>query len=135
MKELPPWATGLFSSAKKRNGSLLDAPIEDQISEIRDDIASLAKLLSKRGADASKDVRARASEASKDVRSRAYDVRDQAESGLQDLLENGEALIAELRSRYSSTEKQVRQTVRQHPIATLGAAAAVGILVAALLRR
>ncbi|WP_428425837.1 hypothetical protein [Pararhizobium sp.] len=128
-------ATGLFSGAKKRNGSLLDAPIEDQISEIRDEIASLAKLLSQRGADASKDVRARASEASKDVRERAHDARDSAEAGLQDLLENGEALFAELRSRYSVTEKQVRQTVRQHPVATLGAAAALGLLVAALIRR
>lgn len=128
-------ATGLFSGAKKRNGSLLDAPIEDQISEIRDEIASLAKLLSQRGADASRDVRSRASDASKDVRERAYDARDQAEAGLQDLLENGEALFAELRSRYSVTEKQVRQTVRQHPVATLGAAAALGLLVAALIRR
>lgn len=128
-------ATGLFSGAKKRNGSLLDAPIEDQISEIRDEIASLAKLLSQRGADASRDVRSRASEASKDVRERAYDARDQAEAGLQDLLENGEALFAELRSRYSVTEKQVRQTVRQYPVATLGAAAALGLLVAALIRR
>lgn len=128
-------APGLFSGAKKRNGSLLDAPIEDQISEIRDDIASLAKLLSQRGIDASKDVRSRAYEASKDVRGRAHDARDQAEAGLQDLLENGEALFAELRSRYSITEKQVRQTVRQHPVATLGAAAALGLLVAALIRR
>jgi ElaB/YqjD/DUF883 family membrane-anchored ribosome-binding protein len=128
-------ATGLFSGAKKRNGSLLDAPIEDQISEIRDEIASLAKLLSQRGADASRDVRSKASEASRDVRERAHDARDQAEAGLQDLLENGEALFAELRSRYSVTEKQVRRTVRQHPVATLGAAAALGLLVAALIRR
>jgi ElaB/YqjD/DUF883 family membrane-anchored ribosome-binding protein len=130
-------ATGLFSgsSAKKRNGSLLDAPIEDQISDIRDEIAALAKLLSQRGAEASKDVRARASDASRDVRERAHDARDQAEAGLQDLLENGEALFAELRSRYSVTEKQVRRTVRDHPVATLGAAAALGLLVAALIRR
>ncbi|WP_455270641.1 hypothetical protein [Rhizobium herbae] len=128
-------ATGLFSSAKKRNGSVLDTPIEDQISEIRDEIASLAKLLSQRGAHASTDMRSRASEASKDVRERARDARDHAEAGLQDLLENGEALFAELRSRYSVTEKQVRRTVRQHPVATLGAAAALGLLVAALIRR
>ncbi|CAN7479482.1 DUF883 family protein [Rhizobium sp. LjRoot98] len=128
-------ATGLFSGARKRNGSLLDAPIEDQISEIRDEIASLAKLLSQRGADASRDVRSRASEASKDVRERAHDARDQAEAGLQDLLENAEALFAELRSRYSVTEKQVRRTVRQHPVATLGAAAALGLLVASMIRR
>jgi ElaB/YqjD/DUF883 family membrane-anchored ribosome-binding protein len=127
-------ATGLFSgsSAKKR---LVDAPIEDQINELRDEIASLAKLLSQRGADASKDVRARAAEASSDVRARALDARDHAEAGLHDLIENGEALFAELRSRYAVTEKQVRHTVREHPVATLGAAAALGLLVAALIRR
>lgn len=128
-------ATGLFSGAKKRNGSLLDAPIEDQISEIRDEIASLAKLLSQRGADASRDVHSRAADASRSVRERAHDARDQAEAGLQDLLENGEALFAELRNRYAVTEKEVRRTVRQHPVATLGAAAALGLLVAALIRR
>ncbi|OBZ92508.1 hypothetical protein ADU59_25990 [Pararhizobium polonicum] len=127
-------ATGLFSgsSAKKR---LVDAPIEDQISEIRDEIASLAKLLSQRGAEASKDVRAKAAEATKDVRAKAHDARDQAEAGLHDLIENGEALFAELRGHYAATEKQVRHTVRKHPVATLGAAAALGLLVAALIRR
>ena len=116
-------ATGLFSgsSAKKR---FVDAPIEDQINELRDEIASLAKLLSQRGA-----------EASKDVRTKAHDAREQAEASLYDLIENGEQLFADLRSRYALTERQVRHTVRDHPFATLGAAAAVGLLIAALLRR
>lgn len=116
-------ATGLFSgsSAKKR---FVDAPIEDQINELRDEIASLAKLLSQRGADASKDVR-----------TKAHDAREHAEASLQDLIENGEQLFAELRDRYALTEKQVRHTVREHPVATLGAAAALGLLIAALIRR
>lgn len=116
-------ATGLFSgsSAKKR---FVDAPIEDQINELRDEIASLAKLLSQRG-----------SEASRDVRTRAHDAREHAESSLHDLIENGEQLFADLRDRYALTEKQVRHTVREHPVATLGAAAALGLLIAALIRR
>ncbi len=117
-------ATGLFSSARKKHNGFLDTPVEDQISEIRNDIAALTKLLSKRSADASSDVR-----------SRAHDVRDQAEAGFQDLLSNGEQMLSELRSRYASTEKQVRHTVREHPVATLGAAALAGIVIAALLRR
>lgn len=116
-------ATGLFSgsSAKKR---LVDAPIEDQISELREQISSLATVLSQRG-----------SEASRDVRAKAHDARDHAEAGLHDLIANGEQLFAELRSRYAVTEKQVRHTVREHPLATIGAAAAVGLLIAALIRR
>jgi len=116
-------ATGLFSGsgAKKR---FVDTPIDDQITELRDEIASLAHLLSQRGADASKDVR-----------TKAHNAREHAETGLQDLIETGEQLFADLRSRYALTEKQVRHTVRDHPFATLGAAAAVGLLIAALLRR
>lgn len=127
-------ANGLFSgsSARKR---VLETPLEDQVSELRDEIASLAKVLSQIGADTAKDARARASGTSKEVRSRAHDVRDTAEAGLHDLIANGEQLFAELRGRYASTEKQVRHTVRQHPVATLGAAAALGLLVAALIRR
>ncbi|KQY15253.1 DUF883 family protein [Rhizobium sp. Root482] len=116
-------AAGLFSGARKRNG-FLDAPIEDQISDIRDEMAALAKMLSKHGSNASSDVRAK-----------AHDARDHVESGVYDLLESGEQLLSELRNRYASTEKQVRHTVREHPLATLGAAAAVGLLIAALVRR
>jgi len=116
-------ATGLFSgsSARKR---FVDAPVEDQINELRDEIASLASLLSQRG-----------SEASKDVRTKAQDAREHTEASLHDLIENGEQLFAELRSRYALTEKQMRHTVREHPVATLGAAAALGLLIAALIRR
>ncbi|WEZ82823.1 hypothetical protein P6U16_17765 [Rhizobium sp. 32-5/1] len=77
----------------------------------------------------------RSAEASSDVRSRAHDVRDQAEAGLHDLLSNGEQMLSDLRARYASTEKQVRHTVKEHPLATLGAAALVGVVIASLLRR
>lgn len=128
--------SGLFSSssAKKRNAGFI-GDAEDQIAELRAEIAALAKVLSQRGSDASDDARSRVSDVSRSVRSRAHDVRDQAETSIQDLIDNGEALISELRNRYSDTEKQVRQTVKQHPFATIGAAAALGVLVAALIRR
>ncbi|WP_075289601.1 DUF883 family protein [Pararhizobium arenae] len=118
-------ATGLFSSSsKKRNGAYLQASVEDQLSELREDIAALSGLLAKRGTQASKDVRAKAS-----------DMREHAEAGLGDLREHGEALLAELRDRYSVAEREVRRNVREHPVATIGAAAALGVLVAILLRR
>lgn len=118
-------ANGLFSSSsRKRNSSSLTASVDDQLSEIRDDIAALSSLLSKRGAQASKDVRAK-----------AHDMRDHAETGLGDLRDQGELLLAELRDRYSVVERQVRHGVREHPVATIGAAAAIGLLLAVMLRR
>ncbi len=118
-------ATGLFSnSAKKRDGAFLKASVENQLSEIRDDIAALSTILSKRGAQASKDVRAK-----------AHDIRDHAETGFGELRDQSEVLLADLRDRYSVLERQVRHGVREHPVATIGAAAAIGLLLAVMLRR
>lgn len=119
-------ATGLFSSSssRKRNGAFLDMPVEDQIGEIRNDIAALAKVLSARSTEAGKGLKARAGEAG-----------EVAQDEIQALLANGEQMLADLRSRYAGTEKQVRTAVREHPIATLGVVAVLGLVAAALLRR
>ncbi|OAP43361.1 hypothetical protein AU381_27310 [Sinorhizobium glycinis] len=119
-------ATGLFSgsSTRKRNGGAVDASIEDQLDDIREDIAQLVALIADRGVAASRETKSK-------VRS----TRKQAESDLQDLLESGEQMLSDLRSRYADTEREVRRAVREHPVATLGAAAAIGLIAAALLRR
>ncbi|WP_275784271.1 DUF883 family protein [Pararhizobium gei] len=116
-------AAGLFSgsSAKKR---FAETPIEDQVAELRHELASIGKMLSRRSAQASGEVKAR-----------AHDVRDQAEASLSDLLENSEQILSDLRDRFAVTERQVRTTVREHPVATLGAAAAFGLLIAVLISR
>ncbi|PYE45276.1 ElaB/YqjD/DUF883 family membrane-anchored ribosome-binding protein [Rhizobium sp. PP-F2F-G20b] len=116
---------GLFSSSSSRKRQhLLGGAIEDQLSDLRSDIASLANLVSKRG-----------SKASHTLSSRASDVRGQAESGLSDVMDGAEQLLSDLRHRYASTERQVRHTVREHPLATVGAIAALGIAIIALSRR
>ncbi|APG85414.1 DUF883 family protein [Sinorhizobium americanum] len=119
-------ATGLFSGSgsRKRNGGAVDASIEDQLHDLREDVAQLMALIADRGVAASREAKAK-----------ARSTRKQAESELQDLLESGEELLSDLRGRYADTEKQVRRAMREHPLATLGAAAAIGLIAAALLRR
>ncbi len=48
-------ATGMFSGSgsRKRNGSAIDPSMEDQLNEIREDIAQLMTLIADRGAAAS----------------------------------------------------------------------------------
>ncbi|MFP5076866.1 YqjD family protein [Rhizobium sp. YIM 134829] len=117
---------GLFngSSRSHRSHGLFGGSVESQLSDIRDEIAELAALLAKRG-----------NKASGLVRHRAHDLRGQAESSLGDLMGTAEHVVADLRHRYGDTGREVSRTVRRHPVATLGAVAAVGLIAAALLRR
>lgn len=119
-------ATGLFSSSsrRKRNGSAMATSVDDQLQEMRDDISRLATLIADRGAAASQDAK-----------SRARDVREQAEADFQDLLASGEQMLSDLRRRYADTERELRRTVREHPVATVGVAAIIGLIAAAMLRR
>ncbi|ENN89846.1 hypothetical protein RHSP_80483 [Rhizobium freirei PRF 81] len=110
----------LHSARSKRNGSNLqnvEASIEEQIESLREEVAAFAKLISESGAK------------------RGEKLRASAETGFDDLTARGEELLRELQSGYARGSRQVRRTVRQHPVATIGAAAAFGLAVALLLSR
>ncbi len=110
----------LHSTRGKRNGSSLhdvEATLEEQIDSLREEVAAFAKLIGENGAKQSKKWRAN------------------AESGLDDLAVRGEELLHDLQRGYARGSREVRRTVRQHPVATIGAAAAFGLAVALLLSR
>lgn len=114
-------ATSILHSARgRRNGSSLqdvEASIEDQIESLREEVAAFAKLISENGAKHGKKL------------------RESAEPVLDDLTVRGEELLRDLQRGYSRGSREVRRTVRQHPVATIGAAAAFGLAVALLLSR
>ncbi|MGG6896886.1 MULTISPECIES: glycine zipper domain-containing protein [Rhizobium] len=110
----------LHSARSKRNGSNLqdvEASIEEQIESLREEVAAFAKLISDSSAKQSKRLRAG------------------AETRLDDLTVRGEELLHDLQRGYARGSREVRRTVRQHPVATIGAAAAFGLAVALLLSR
>ena len=113
-------ANSLLSTIRsKRNSAYHDIEdtIEDQMDNLRGEIAALTKLVSKNGASQGKRIRA------------------QAETGYEDLLARSEELMHQLQDGYARSAKEVRATVRAHPTATIGAVAAVGLLIALLARR
>ncbi|MDE1996074.1 MAG: DUF883 family protein [Rhizobiaceae bacterium] len=114
-------AQSILQSVKgKRNGSSLhdiETSIEDQIETLRGEIAAFAKMIGENGAKQSQTVRAR------------------AESSFEDLAARGEDLLHEIQRGYARGSREMRRTVRQHPVATLGAAAAFGVAFALLLSR
>lgn len=111
-------ATSILNTIRgRRNGSLqdLETSIEDQIENLREEVAALTKAISKSAA--------------------SQKIRSQAQAGYEDLVNRSEDLLQELQDSYLRGARELRQTVRRHPAATIGAAAAFGVLLALLARR
>jgi ElaB/YqjD/DUF883 family membrane-anchored ribosome-binding protein len=111
-------ATSLLHPLRsKRNGALddIEATIEDQIESLRDEIAALTKMMAKSKTN--------------------QNIRNQAQAGYEDLVGRSEDLLHELQDAYTRGSREVRETVRRHPAATIGAAAAFGLVLALLARR
>ncbi len=104
-------------SKKSSTLDSIEETLEDQVDALKAELATLTKAMRDQGRDQSRRA------------------RKQAEAGLDDLIRSGEDVISELRDFYGRREAQVRSTVREHPLATIGAAAAFGLFVALLARR
>ncbi|MFC5757691.1 DUF883 family protein [Rhizobium sp. GCM10022189] len=115
-------AYSLFHSSRSRrsrNGALhnLETGIEEQIEALREELAELTHVLGKTS------------------RHQGEKLRSQASASYEDILGRSEDLLRELQQSYLRGASEVRSTVRRHPLATVGAAAAFGLLVAMLARR
>ena len=131
-------ANGLFSSRSKnlRNGLHDEAKaVEDQITELREEIAALARVLASDATSGASNIRKKARAAKAEVSDAAHGLKDRAESDVRDLIAAGEDILADFQSRYRDSGRKARKAVRDNPLATLGIAAAAGFVLAALLRR
>ncbi|WP_411035650.1 glycine zipper domain-containing protein [Shinella sp. BYT-45] len=131
-------ATGLFSSRSKslRNGLHAEAQaVEDQIAELREEIASLARVLANDASSGAGGIRKKARAVKAEVSDAAHGLKDRAENDIRDMIAAGEDILADLQARYQDSGRKARKAVHDHPLATLGVAAAAGFLLAALLRR
>lgn len=107
------------SGRSRRNGTLhnIETGIEEQIEALRDELAELTRLVGKGS------------------RHQGDKIRSQASAGYDELLSRSEDLLRELQHGYERGATEMRETVRKHPLATIGAAAAVGLAIAFLARR
>lgn len=131
-------ATGLFSSRNKGLGNGLHdeaQAVEDQIAELREEIAALARALANDAGSGASSIRKKARAAKAQASDTAHDLKDRAESDIRDMIAAGEDILADFQARYQDSGRKARQAVKEHPLTTLGVAAAAGFLLAALLRR
>ena len=124
-------AAALFSRKSRRNVRQEAETVEEQLSQLRADIASLARLVGRDTSEGVREVKGRV----RGARRRAAGLRHDAESQVTDLIAAGEDILSDLGERYRNSGKEVRRTVREHPVATVGTALAVGFILAALFRR
>lgn len=113
-------APSIFSSTRKdRSGTIdrMEESVEEQLEQFRSELAALGSLIQKTGTAKGRKLKA------------------QTEEGLEDLLDASEELFKEMRDGYLSGTRELKRTVRRHPIATIGAAAAFGLALALLARR
>jgi ElaB/YqjD/DUF883 family membrane-anchored ribosome-binding protein len=126
-------ATALFSRNSKGRRVVREEAetVEAQLAQLRDDIASLAKIVSRDASSGVETVKGRV----RGVRGKAARIQGDAESHMHDLIAAGEEALSDLGERYRQSGREVRRTVREHPVATIGTALAAGFVLAALLRR
>lgn len=131
-------ATGLFSARKKnlRNGLQDEAQaVEDQIAELRDEIAALARVLASDASSGAGGIRKKARAVKAEVSDAAHDIKGRAETDIRDMIAAGEDILADFQNRYRDSGRKARKAVQDNPLTTLSIAAAAGFLLAALLRR
>ncbi len=91
--------------------------VEDQIVQIRDDIAALASTVASLGA-------------------KSVDrAKNKAAAGYNDALSSSEQALADLKLRARDVEKEIAAHVRNKPVQTLAIAAGIGFIAALLANR
>ncbi|MGV2977916.1 YqjD family protein [Roseibium alexandrii] len=105
------------SSTKAANDPVNASDIEADIQRIREDIAALAGSLKNYGSEKSQEYKTRATTAGEDLTQMSQDALD------------------DLTRELKSYERALTDEVRRHPLQSLGIAAGVGFLIAALIRR
>lgn len=109
--------TASASNAKTADDAVSARDIEENIARIRSDISELAGTLKKYGAGKSDEYKTRAAAAGDDLTRKSQDALDQLMTELQ------------------GYEKALADEVRRRPLQSLGIAAGIGFLIAALVRR
>ncbi|MHA7776892.1 DUF883 family protein [Roseibium sp. M-1] len=109
--------TASATAAQPANDTVSARDIEEDIERIRGDIAALAGSLKKYGAGKTDEVKAKATAAG------------------QDLTKMSQDALNDLTAELQTYERALVSEIRRRPLQSLGIAAGIGFLIAALVRR
>jgi len=122
----------MFSARRSHTDQLPDLAaferLKKDVRAVKNDIADLTDQIT--GA-----LNAFAEKTSKQARNRYQQARSDADSALDDLSERSGAMMAAAQNAASSMEETLEDAISQRPLATLGLAVGLGVLIGMTLRR
>lgn len=105
------------ASASRATGKAREAQLEDQVSQLQDDLKAIAATLARLSSD------------------KVNEVRDVAKSEARHLQRQGQHVIDDVQDQASAMEKQLKDTIREKPLTAVASAVGIGFILALLSRR
>ncbi|MET3924330.1 DNA gyrase subunit B [Devosia sp. 2618] len=114
--DLAPTRRKPASSASRATGKVREAQLEDQVSQLQDDLKSIAATLARLSND------------------KVNEVRDVAKSEARHLQRQGQQVVEDVQDKASDIEKQLKATIREKPLTAVASAIGIGFVLALLSR-
>lgn len=93
-----------------------EAQLEDQVSQLQDDIKSIAATLARLSNE------------------KVSEVRDVAKGEMRHLQRQGQHVVEDVQDQASAIEKQLKDTIREKPLTAVASAIGIGFILALLSR-
>lgn len=117
MATTPDMAPGRRKASSPAAGSAKEAQLEEQISQLQDDIKGIASTLARLSNE------------------KMAEVKDIAKSEARNLQKQGQHVVEDLQERTEGIEKQLKDTIRERPLTAMASAIGIGFVLAMLSRR
>lgn len=110
-------AAARASRASRATNKAREAQLEDQVSQLQDDIKAIAATLARLSNE------------------KVNEVRDVAKGEVRHLQRQGQHIVDDVQDQASAMEKQLKDTIREKPLTAVASAVGIGFILALLSRR
>ena len=114
--DLAPGRKPAAARAANASSKVREAQLEDQISQLQDDLKAIAATLARLSSD------------------KVTEVREVAKSEARHLQRQGQHVVDDVQDQASAMEKQLKDTIREKPLTAVASAVGIGFILALLSR-
>ena len=114
--DLAPTRRKAASAANRASSKVREEQLEDQISQLQDDLKGIASTLAKLSAD------------------KVNEVKDVAKSEARHLQRQGQNVLEDVQDQAGELEQQLKNKIREKPLTAVASAIGIGFILALLSR-